>query len=347
MRLTLLICGLLITTTLFAANPISPMFHSPNADMIYPDVAGDYLVYSQRVHQRYQVMRLSKHDIAGAAKDISATSGQTVIRFGVALENGDIAYISNRLGYLTPWLSLTSSQQTLAPAIFHNGMLPNHLQATADGQTWVFDNTFENTRRARINSQQVDGSLHHQLLGQAWRMYHEKYWAFRNGYPESTIGVTSKFQAPRLFTFSKDKPALRMLGDGFDADISHDGKKIVFVRENNGNFDLWLQNSDGSGLKRLTRNPYADLEPTFNADATKIAFVSNRDSLGDIQQTFIYTLDLNTGTQHVITSGLGVIDGGPAWLNDETLIFHSNRNPQLPQADPVQHWSLWTVKIAD
>jgi len=329
----------------WAAGTMQLMFDSPHVDMVYPDVAGDYLVYSQRVNHHYQVMRLNKNNLAHA-KDVSEDATRSVIRFGVALENGDIAYVSNRLGHLSPWLALPFHHESFANAIFQHNLLPNHLQASAQGQFWVFDHTFEATRRARISNQHLDSGLHHQLLGQAWRMYHEKYWTFRSAYPATTTGTSNKFKQPKLFWFSKGEPSLHMLGDGFDADISNDGQRVVFVRENNGNFDLWLQNTDGSGLKQLTHNRYADLEPSFSADGKYITFISNRDALGDVQQTHIYTLELATSTLQKMTSGMGVSDGGPAWLDEHTIIFHSNRDPQSPHNNTVDYWSLWTVQLS-
>ncbi|MDJ0832499.1 MAG: hypothetical protein QNJ69_03185 [Gammaproteobacteria bacterium] len=65
-----------------------------------------------------------------------------------------------------------------------------------------------------------------------------------------------------------------------------DGKRIVFSsnmddwREDyktyGHNFELYLINSDGSGLKRLTYNKVFDSFPMFSADGKKIAFGANR-----------------------------------------------------------------------
>ncbi|MDX8384494.1 MAG: hypothetical protein R8M45_10460, partial [Ghiorsea sp.] len=321
------------------------LFHNDYVNMTYPSVAGDYVVYSQRASHRYQVVQLNTTDLTIPAKDVIPMFSKDVVRNGIALANGDIAYVSNRLTGLTPWIKQPHAQAILAPAIFKKGMQPNHLNSNASGSLWVFDSSLDNTRQLRIADQFNDGHLHHQLLGQAWRMYHEKFWAYRSGYSATATGTTNKFWKPNLFLLSIDSQQVTMFNDGFDADISDDGKKIVFVRENEGNYDLWLQNIDGSAAKRLTTNKYADLEPSFSADGKKIAFVSNRDALGDVTQTFIYTLEIATGKIQAVTSGMQVIDGGPAWLDDNTIIFHSNRDFKSPQAETVERWSLWTVNI--
>lgn len=66
-----------------------------------------------------------------------------------------------------------------------------------------------------------------------------------------------------------------------------DGRRIVFSsnlddwrpdRQTFGhNFELYLINSDGTGLQRLTANTVFDGFPMFSHDGTKLAFASNRD----------------------------------------------------------------------
>ena len=340
------LCVLSAFTTPATAGQITPLFHNDYVNMTYPSVHGDYLVYSQRASDRYQVIQLNTTDLTLPAKDVSPMFKKDVVRNGIALANGDIAYVSNRLSGLTPWINKQHSQTILAPSVFQKAIQPNHLNSNASGSLWVFDSSFESTRQARIADQFSDGHLHHQLLGQAWRMYHNKLWTYRSGYSATATGAANKSWKPKLFMLDRDRQALTMFGDGFDADISDDGKHIVLVRETKGNFDLWLQNSDGSAQKRLTTNTYADLEPSFSPDGKKIAFVSNRDSLGDVTQTFIYTLDIAAGNMQAVTSGMQVIDGGPAWLNDDTMIFHSNLDFKSSQAEAGNTWSLLTRKVS-
>ena len=313
--------------------------------MTYPSVADDYLVYSQRINQSHQIIRLQREDLYGKAKGISTHFVNEVVRNGIAFANGDIAYVSNRLGNIAPWLSYEQHEIVLGAGVFQNLLLPNHVDASSDAKIWVFDSTLETTRTPRLSNQFMDERLHIQLLGQNWRMYHSKLWAFKSGYSETKTGLNNSFQQPRLFSFKRGSNEITMLSNGFDASLSQDGKRMVFVRETNGNFDLWLQNTDGSGLKQLTTNTYADVEPSLSPDGKRVVFVSNRNSRGDVLQTFIHTLDIASGEITTVTSGLGVIDGGPAWLDDSTIIFHSNRDPKAPNTDTVDNWRLWTVAL--
>jgi Tol biopolymer transport system component/DNA-binding winged helix-turn-helix (wHTH) protein len=58
---------------------------------------------------------------------------------------------------------------------------------------------------------------------------------------------------------------------------SPDGRKIAFVGEGDGNQEIYVMNSDGTGLFRLTRNKAFDSSPAFSHDSRSILFSSNRD----------------------------------------------------------------------
>ena len=68
---------------------------------------------------------------------------------------------------------------------------------------------------------------------------------------------------------------------------SPDGKRIAFVSNRTGNYDIWLMNADGTGLVNLTANPAQDTSPAWSPDGKKLAFVSTRDGGSDV-----YILDV-------------------------------------------------------
>src|SRR5262249_36469432 len=58
--------------------------------------------------------------------------------------------------------------------------------------------------------------------------------------------------------------------------FSSDGKSIVYERDiAEGNNGVWIMRADGSGKRRVTRNPFSccDTDPNFSPDGSLITFV--------------------------------------------------------------------------
>jgi TolB protein len=68
---------------------------------------------------------------------------------------------------------------------------------------------------------------------------------------------------------------------------SPDGKRIAFVSNRTGNYDIWRMAADGSDPVNLTSHPAQDTSPTWSPDGKKLAFVSTRDGGSDV-----YVLDV-------------------------------------------------------
>lgn len=74
------------------------------------------------------------------------------------------------------------------------------------------------------------------------------------------------------------------------ARISPDGNTIAFASDRDGNWKIYVTNSDGSDVCRLTDNPATDDSPTWSPDNQQLAFASDRD--GDFE---IYILNVSDG----------------------------------------------------
>jgi|GEM_PF-1639451 len=72
--------------------------------------------------------------------------------------------------------------------------------------------------------------------------------------------------------------------EGNDAfpSISGDGKAIAFSSKRDGNPELYIMSSDGSGQRRLTNNKAVDYGPAFSPDGGRLLFVSDRDGNDEI-----------------------------------------------------------------
>ena len=88
------------------------------------------------------------------------------------------------------------------------------------------------------------------------------------------------------------------------------GGKIAFISFRDGDQEIYVINSDGSGERNLTNDPADDFDPSWSPDGSRIAFVSNRTG-----QPHIYVMDGDGSNVRRVTdeSGGGL---GPRWSND-------------------------------
>src|SRR5215831_6527998 len=97
-----------------------------------------------------------------------------------------------------------------------------------------------------------------------------------------------------VYTINPDGTGLRQLTQVGAAqaagapDWSPGGDKIVYESNQTGDYRIWVMNADGSGQTRLANDPgFADLEPAWSPDGTRILFSRCDDHIG-----FLLTCDL-------------------------------------------------------
>ena len=121
--------------------------------------------------------------------------------------------------------------------------------------------------------------------------------------------------------------------DAFVGGWSPDGSKIVFqrsvpaARRRPANFEVFVVNSDGTGLTNLSNNPgsptvgNSDSQPSWSPDGTKIAFQSNRLGNPDI---WVMNAD-GTGARPLTANSLAE-ESAPEWSPDgQQIAFQSDR----------------------
>lgn len=99
-----------------------------------------------------------------------------------------------------------------------------------------------------------------------------------------------------------------------------DGSWLVFESDRESFRDLYRIGRDGSGLRRLTRNPEGNFEPAVSPDGRYVAFSSSRD--GDAE---LYVMRADGSEQRRLTA-FHRDDWGAQWSPDGAWIaFLSNR----------------------
>ncbi|MGH7569793.1 MAG: BamA/TamA family outer membrane protein [Gemmatimonadales bacterium] len=112
---------------------------------------------------------------------------------------------------------------------------------------------------------------------------------------------------------------------------SPDGSQLVFTGFDGGLSDLFIVNRDGSDLRRLTNDKYADLHPAWSPDGRTIAFSTDRGGATDFgvlrfgnYRVALY--QLRTGTIEVLAGMEQGKNINPAWAPDgKSLAFVSDR----------------------
>jgi len=104
----------------------------------------------------------------------------------------------------------------------------------------------------------------------------------------------------------------------FTADISPDGKRLIFSSARTGITDIWLCDVDGGNLKRVTA--FGASTPRWSPDGRKVVFESTRDG-----QSEIYSIEMETNSVRRLTFDPAA-DVRPSWSRDGRFVyFSSNR----------------------
>jgi hypothetical protein len=101
-------------------------------------------------------------------------------------------------------------------------------------------------------------------------------------------------------------------GEVFPAEL------IAFSSNMDGDFDIWVMNSDGSNPQQLTNDPANDSGPDWSSDGSKIVFISQRNGNSDI-----FVMDADGSHLNQLTDS-PADDFWPVWSPDgEQILFNS------------------------
>ena len=134
-------------------------------------------------------------------------------------------------------------------------------------------------------------------------------------------------------TFAVTRVTFREATPDLNPTISPDGSRIAFQSYVNGNWEIFVMESDGTNVKQLTFNPADDIDPAWSPDGQRIAFATNRDGNWEI-----YTMDVDGGNVKNLTNS-GTHERWPTWSpNGEEIAFQSDRTGR---------WEIWKMRSAD
>src|SRR5262245_9207349 len=170
------------------------------------------------------------------------------------------------------------------------------------------------------------------------------------------------FDCDQIFSMNSDGSAAKLLNSGKGRTTCGfffpDGKRFIYASTHLAgdacppapdrsqgyvwpiyrSYEIFSANLDGSGLKRLTKNPGYDAEGTISPDGRKIAFTSMRS--GDLD---IYTMDSDGSRVKRLTTEKGY-DGGPFFSWDGKTIVYRAFHPQS-KAEIKEYESLLSQNL--
>ena len=108
---------------------------------------------------------------------------------------------------------------------------------------------------------------------------------------------------------------------------SPDGTRIAFTAYDGGNYEVFLMNADGSGLRNISNDPVPDSTPSWSPDGSRILFDSRRQG-----RTEIYAFNVNTGDlRRLIAAETNTLVSSALWSPDgRSIVFNRNRGGSTP-----------------
>jgi Tol biopolymer transport system component len=96
---------------------------------------------------------------------------------------------------------------------------------------------------------------------------------------------------------------------------------IAYASDQDGDFEIWVMNADGSDQYKLTDNNAMDISPAWSPDGNQIAFITNRDGNDEV-----YVMNVDGSNVRRLTQTTDASESFPAWSPDGMQIsFDSDR----------------------
>lgn len=127
--------------------------------------------------------------------------------------------------------------------------------------------------------------------------------------------------------------------------LSSDHQQVLWTSNRDGDAEIWVMASDGSGKRNLTNNGFDDYDPAWSPDGQKVAYVCTADGNPEI-----WVMDANGSNPKQVThTDPGVTNRHPTWSPDGTQIaYASGPGPAtpLPGRQTGGNWEIMVVGVA-
>ena len=128
--------------------------------------------------------------------------------------------------------------------------------------------------------------------------------------------------------------------------FSGDGKQIVFRRGTSGSHDLYLMDSDGSHVRRLTNERADHYFPVFSPTAKQVAFVTDRDNPGsNLYEVYVLEFDDDGSQKRLLRiTHNNVQEGHLAFSWDGKWLIFSSEQGGLSDESPLIQSHLFSIQ---
>lgn len=236
--------------------------------------------------------------------------------------NGDIAFISDRGGTESIWL--TDGRYDVATKLPNNGQ--------SDQPSWSPDGRyiiFQSSRDGNAELYYYDMELQQEfrLSDNSWN---DESPAFspdgREIVWESTMDgdyeiYRAVFPPYSDWWLSYDWPLTNNSSNDRAPAWSPDGKRIAFDADRDGNGEIYVMDADGSDQHNITHDPEDDWNPDWSPDGTQIAYNSRP---GGDNKFEIYTIHADGSGMNRKTNEPGDAQW-PSWSPDGRMIAYTNK----------------------
>ncbi len=115
--------------------------------------------------------------------------------------------------------------------------------------------------------------------------------------------------------------------------------RIAFMSHRDGNPEIYVMDTDGGNLRRLTDNSDKDFSPSWSPDGKRIAFISDRDGHVHARHGWstyeIYVMNADGSNSRNVTNN-PFSDRSPSWSPDgQRIVFTSARDEANPQNSEI------------